>query len=103
MTGGDAFTAVLTLGGVWTDDDEDGAGTLGRAADVGDVGRPGVLLINVCSALRLDDDHEDGLTGPRVVEGNDGVGREFRRNDVVQVSRTKPGLQTLGQRNVEGR
>ena len=41
MSGGYALTAFLALGGVWTDDDEDSPGTLGRAADVGDVGRPG--------------------------------------------------------------
>jgi hypothetical protein len=52
VASGDALAAFLALDGVWTDDNQDGAGTLGRAADVGDVGRPGVLLINVRAALR---------------------------------------------------
>jgi hypothetical protein len=85
---------------VWTDDDEDSPGTLDRAADVGDIGRPGVLLIGVIAALRLDDDREGGLAGRRVVEGDDGIGGEFGGDDIVQVGRAKPSLQTLGQRNV---
>ncbi len=103
MAGGYGLTAFLALGGVWTNDDEDGTGALGRAAHIGDVGRPGVLLVNVRAALRLDDDHEDGLAGPRVVEGDDGVGRELRGDDVVQVSRAEPGPQVRRQRDAEGR
>ena len=77
MAGGYDPAAFLALGGVGADDDQDDAGALGRAADVGDVSGPGVLLVNVRAALRLDDDHEDGVAGPRVMEGNDGVGREI--------------------------
>jgi hypothetical protein len=96
MAGGYELAAFLAFGGVRTDNDQDGAGTLGRAADIGDVGRPGVLLIEVRAALWLDDDDEDGLAGPRVVEGNDGVGGELRRDDVVQVGRAERASRSSG-------
>jgi hypothetical protein len=93
----------MTFGGVWTNHDQDGARTFGRPADVGDVSRPGVLLVVVLAALWFDDDHEESLAGLGVVQGDDGVGREFHGDDVVQVSRAKPGLQPWGQRDGEGR